>query len=253
MMNPAEVDNIARAEESLWWFQGMREISFALLDPLLRSGQVARVLEGGAGTGYFAEQFASRYGVAVVTLDLDARAVAFCRQRTGVFPVRGNVVALPFRNESFDLVLLLDVLAHTRPGEDAQVLHQCQRVLRPGGYLFVRAAAHRVFRSRHSQFIWEHQRYSARQLRRLAEQANMRLKRMTYANCLLSPVALVKFRIWEPLTRAQPRSGLRPLPWGIEGLARWALHLEAEWIRRGRNLPAGLSLLLLAEKPAAQS
>ena len=53
-MNPAEFPNIARAERDFWWYRGMREVMFRLLDqaPLPRE---ARVLEAGCGTGYFSK------------------------------------------------------------------------------------------------------------------------------------------------------------------------------------------------------
>ena len=32
-MNPAEFANIRQSEESFWWYRGMREILFGMLDP----------------------------------------------------------------------------------------------------------------------------------------------------------------------------------------------------------------------------
>ena len=38
--------------------------------------------------------------------------------------------------------------------------------------------------------------------------------RCSYANSLLMPVALAKFRLWEPLMRKAPASGVQPVaPW----------------------------------------
>ena len=58
-MNPREMANIAKAEESLWWYRGMRGLTFALLDPLMPG--IGRVLEAGCGTGHFAAAFQKRY------------------------------------------------------------------------------------------------------------------------------------------------------------------------------------------------
>ncbi|HXG34675.1 MAG TPA: class I SAM-dependent methyltransferase [Bryobacteraceae bacterium] len=250
-MNPAEIANIARTEERLWWFRGMREIAFAFLDPLFRRGGIERVFEGGSGTGYFAAVVAARYGVPVVAADLDAHGARMAARRQGVAAVQANLLSLPFPNAGFDLVLLMDVLAHFGEGDDLRALRETARLLRPGGHLLLRTAALKIFRSRHSEFVWERQRFSARRLRRLACDAGLRAERLTYSNCLLSPLALLKFRVWEPLARAAPASGLRPLPGPLEALFYAALRTEAAWIRSGRTFPFGQSLWLLAQRPAA--
>lgn len=249
MINPAEIDNIARSEERLWWFRGMREITVALLDRLMTRGRPVRVLEGGCGTGQFAEAVARRYGVTVIAADLDPQAARICRDRPGVIALRSNLLALPLESARFDLVVTLDALVHLRPGEDEAAIRECARVLRPGGALLLRAAALRLFRSRHSEFVWERQRFTPRRLRELAASAGLRVERLTFANFLLSPASLLRFRVWEPLFQRTPQSGLQPLPWPLEAVFYRALWLERAWLARGRNLPFGQTLFLVARKP----
>lgn len=249
MINPEEIANIALAEEEMWWFRGMRRIAFALLDPVVRRGDIHCAFEGGCGTGHFAATVASRYGMPLFAVDLDERAVRICQSRTGVECVQATLSAIPFANARFDLVLLMDVLAHFQPGEDLIAFREAVRLLRPGGWLLLRTSALQIFRSRHSEFVWERQRYSAGQLRLLGGQAGLTIQRLTYANSLLSPIALVKFRVWEPLTRAQPSSGLVALPKPVEHTFYKALELESRLISKGINFPVGQSLYLLARKP----
>ena len=52
MMNPAEFANIAKAENDFWWYRGMRQIMYGLLDPVARDRKFGRVLEAGCGTGF---------------------------------------------------------------------------------------------------------------------------------------------------------------------------------------------------------
>ena len=140
MINPEEIGNIAGHEESLWWFRGMRHIAFRLLDPVVQGNQIRRVFEGGCGTGHFASLVSQRYQLPVFGVDLDPSAVRLCRQRPGVECARGNLSALPFSASSFDLVLAMDVLAHFREGEDSRPFRELLRILRPGGFLFLRRA-----------------------------------------------------------------------------------------------------------------
>jgi SAM-dependent methyltransferase len=248
MINPDEIANIAAAEEQMWWFRGMRRIAFSLLDSILANGGVARGFEGGCGTGHFASGVAGRYGMRLFAADLDPQAVRICQTRSGVECVRANLLALPYRSASFDLVLLMDVLAHFKEGEDLDALRESTRLLRPGGYLLLRTSALTVLRSRHSEYVWERQRFSAGRLRALAVKAGLAVQRLTYANSLLCPLALIKFRLWEPLTRRRPSTGLVSLPKAIDSILYGALSVEKALIASGINFPFGQSLYLLARR-----
>jgi hypothetical protein len=85
-------------------------------------------------------------------------------------------------------------------------------------------------------------------LRRLALGEGVEIHRLCYANFLLSPLALLKFRVWEPLTRQAPASGIAPLAAPLERCFYGALQLESALIGRGFDAPFGQSLYLLARK-----
>jgi hypothetical protein len=80
--------------------------------------------------------------------------------------------------------------------------------------------------------------------------AGIRNLRCTYANSLLLPVALAKFRLWEPLLHKPPASGIDCLPPWLDRLLYLPLALEAAWLGAGLNLPAGQSLIFIGEKTA---
>ena len=98
-------------------------------------------------------------------------------------------------------------------------------------------------------FAHERQRFTRSRLAQAAERAGFRVERLTFANSLLLPAALLKFRVWEPLTRQKPASGVGPTaPW-LDRMLYRPLKMEARWIGRGVNLPVGQSLLMIAGKP----
>lgn len=247
-MNPAEFANIAKSENDFWWYRGMRTIFFRFVEPHLEGRRVRRVLEAGCGTGYFSRLLQAERLMSVVPIDLGWEGLRHARSMGVERLAQANALALPFPADTFDLTLSLDVMPHFQPGDEQHAVDELARVTTPGGLVVIRTAALNLLRSRHSEFVFERQRYTRGQLVELATRAGVRALRCTYANALLMPVALVKFRIWEPLTQQEPSSGVEAVaPW-LDRILHSALAAEASWIGSGRNFPIGQSLLFIGEK-----
>ncbi len=247
-MNPAEFANIALSERDFWWYRGMREILFRMLDPYLAGRTIARGLEAGCGTGYFSLLLQKERRLPVIPADISWEGLRYAREMGVERPVEADIMDLPFAGGSFDLLLSIDVLAHLKPGEEHRAFGEFARVLRPGGLFVLRTSALDILRSRHSQFAFERQRFTRRRLMGSVVATGIRVLRCSYANSLLLPAAFFKFRIWEPLLRRPPASGVQPVaPW-LDRIFHGALALEAAWIGAGRNFPIGQSLVLIGEK-----
>lgn len=248
MMNPAEFANIAKAENDFWWYRGMRHIMFGLLDPVARQRKFGRVLEAGCGTGHFAKELADRYHWPMVPLDLGWEGLEYGKGLGISNLTQGDIQSLPYRDQVFDAVVSMDVIVHMPLGDEGKPMAEFRRVLRPGGFLALRASALNILRSHHSIHAMERQRFTRSRLTQLAEKNGFKVLRCTYANSLLLPVALFKFRIVEPLLGGRPESGVRPVaPW-LDRLLLGPLQAEARLIPAGVNLPLGQSLILLAER-----
>jgi len=247
-MNPAEFANIAQSERDFWWYRGMRDILFRMLDPLLGGRKPSRVLEAGCGTGYLSALLQTERGWPMVPLDLASEGLRYTRQLGLREPVQADILRLPFAAASFDLALSMDVFVHLERGDERHAAAELARVLRPGGLAVVRAAAFDFLRSRHSEFVFERQRFTRAGLRKAFAAAGLRVVRSTYANTLLSPVALAKFRLWEPLTTQNASSGVEPVaPWLNRALGA-PLAFEAACIGAGLNFPFGQSIVIIGEK-----
>lgn len=248
MMNPAEFANIAQSEQNFWWYRGMRRITFAVLDPVVRRRPIRDVLEAGCGTGHFSVQLAERYGWHMHSLDLGWGGLAFGKQLGAPRMVQADICRLPYRSESFDAVVSMDVIVHLPCGREVEPLAEFARVLRPGGLLALRVSALDILRSNHSAWAEERQRFTRGRIVGAVRAQGLKVLRATYANALLMPVALAKFRVWEPLSKSPPSSGVEPVaPW-LDRLLYAPLALEAAWLGAGGAFPAGQSILLLAEK-----
>lgn len=248
MMNPAEFANIAQSEDSFWWYRGMRKIMFGLLDPMSKGARWSRVLEAGAGTGHFAKALTGRYGWNVFPMDLGREGLAHAAQLGCERLAQADIQWLPYAAGSFDAVVSMDVLVHLPRGEEHRPLKEFARVLKPAGLLILRVSALDILRSRHSQFAHERQRFTRERLRQAVEREGFEVIRCTYANALLLPVALLKFRVIEPFTQAALASGVTAVAGWLDRLLYAPLAAEAELIGRGVNLPLGQSLVLMARR-----
>ena len=247
-MNPAEFANIARSEQRFWWYRGMNAILFRLLDPVARARTFGAVLEAGCGTGYLATLLEQRYRWRMFPVDLGWQGLQFGKSLGLRRLAQADIAQLPFAAASFDAVVSMDVIVHFPRGEEHRAMSELVRVLAPGGLLALRVSALDILRSRHSMFAHEKQRFTRSRLLQLAESCGIDVERCTYANSLLMPVALAKFRLWEPLTRQAPSSGVEPVGPMLDRMLYAPLAAEAACINAGLNFPIGQSLVLLGYK-----
>lgn len=106
----------------------------------LRDWSGTKVLDIGCGDGRVAEGFA-RSGALVMGLEVSLDRVATLARRLvsefrepSFHLVAGDGCQLPFSDESFEVVILCDVLEHVK--DPIQVLAEATRVLRPGGLIY---------------------------------------------------------------------------------------------------------------------
>jgi SAM-dependent methyltransferase len=95
------------------------------------------VLDAGCGVGYGSAFLAER-AQRVVGVDRSAEAIRHARVRYAAHNVEfveANLVALPFEDESFDVVCAFETIEHLE--DQPAFLRECARVLRPAGTLFV--------------------------------------------------------------------------------------------------------------------
>jgi SAM-dependent methyltransferase len=233
-------------EQSHFWYRGMRQISAALLgDALTRPGQ--RILDAGCGTGGFLRwaldsgSFASASGI-----DIGSAAVELARERVPEADLRtGPLRSLPFDDGSFDLVVTNDVLQHIPEDDVADSLRELHRVLSAGGLLFLRTNGSKTLRRERDDW----RAYDRATLARELEAAGFRLRRLTYANTVLS--AWGAFRGRAPKAPSESQDGIPsslPNP-AVSAIGGLLLSGEAHWLKPpGRTLPSGHTLFALAER-----
>ena len=245
-MEREQYELMFRQEERHWWYLGMRRISEALLErylPPCEGGR--RILDAGCGSGG-TTRWLEQYGC-VTGLDLMPEALELAQQRGVERLVRGSVEAIPFRNETFDLVTSFDVLYHLAVGDDLAALAELKRVLKPGGSLLMRVAAYNWIRGAHDTATHTRHRYTRGELVEKLRRTGFEVLRSSYANFSLFPLAPAK-RLFERSEPTGPADLWQP-PGPLNSLLAELLSLEAGPIAR-RGLPVGLSVVAVARNPA---
>ncbi|MBI3940576.1 MAG: class I SAM-dependent methyltransferase [Acidobacteria bacterium] len=247
-MRDQDLEYTYELEEDFWWFQGMRAVTLGWIGHL----RPRLVLDAGCGTGFHLQWLRQKLGASsVMGIDLSETALRFARSRDAAAPLaRASVAHLPFAGESFDLVTSFDVISQIPPQIVSAALWEFGRVLRAGGYFFVRVPAARWLYSSHDEELQTYARYSLPELVKLLSAAGFTVVRSSYANYFLFPVALVR-RILKRLGLSSG-SDVRPFPKPLlllEPVFLWALRQEARLLADGgRQFPFGLSAIALARK-----
>ncbi|MGC9329031.1 MAG: class I SAM-dependent DNA methyltransferase, partial [Candidatus Hinthialibacter sp.] len=211
-----------------------------------------RILEFGCGTGLTLAALSP--DAEVFGMDASPKALEYCRKRelTRLHLIDTNKPlpeANPF-HESFDLILLLDVLEHL--DDEIAVLQSLRSWLRPGGALIAAVPAFSWLWSGEDAVSHHRRRYTQKSLRRTLHSAGFRTIRDTYFNFFLFPLqagVIFANRIFRPRTLHQ--SNLTPLPFGLNSLLTCIMASERH-VLKYVNLPVGGSVLSIAE-PSSHS
>lgn len=234
----------ARVQATHWWFAGRRRIIGALLERALAgAGDERRILDVGCGTGANLDELA-RFG-RVEGVDPDPAAVEFAGRAGGPPITQAGGDDLPFPDEAFDVVTLLDVIEHAP--DDTVVLREAARVLRPDGVMLLTVPAYTWMWGAQDVISHHHRRYTAPRLRTSLGRAALKVERTTYFNTLLFP-PIAAVRLLRRL-RPAPEDVRSDFEMGVPGPANrllgQAFALEAPVVSRVR-LPFGVSLAAVA-------
>jgi SAM-dependent methyltransferase len=243
-------------EDKHWWFAGRTWSLLNILDRMVLADGTKQVLDIGCGAGNMFHHL-SRYG-SVVGVDNNAKPLSVARER-GYEVQEGTAEDLPLDDESFDLVSLLDTVEHC--DDDMAVLRECYRVCKPGGHLVITVPAFMWLWS-HNDVLNDHKRrYTAGELEDKLKRVGFRVERMTYNNFLLFPMAagLILMRRG---TEQEPELGsphfddesyqveMEPAPPVMNAILKSVTWTESQ-VLRWVNLPAGTSIICIAQRPPA--
>lgn len=245
-MEIEEYERMFRAEDSHWWYRGMQAITLSVLKKHLPIQTNLKILDAGCGTGGAMSTYLGNLGT-VTGFDLSPVALAFAQKRDQTRLAQASVSQIPFPAETFELVTSFDVLYERAVSDDGSALAEIRRVLRPGGFLFLRLPAYNWLRGQHDATIHTARRYTTHQVKSQLEKTGFKCLYLSYANTFLFPLAAAK-RLLERFFPPQPGTSDLSLETGLlASMLEHILTLEAALLTQSA-LPFGLSVIALGEK-----
>jgi ubiquinone/menaquinone biosynthesis C-methylase UbiE len=249
---PQELTPQQLEEDSHWWFASRTRALLTMLDSCV-PGNALNVLDVGCGAGNMIHHL-SRYGK-VVGIDNNPIPLKIAHER-GYDARLASAEDMPFDDESFALVTALDVVEHCE--EDLQILRECHRVCTPGGLVAVTVPAFQWLWSNNDVINDHKRRYSASELGAKLTEAGLAIKRMTYNNFFIFPLAapliIARRRTEQEPELATPSSNeeayqveMEPASPPANAVLTAVGWLEAAALRFA-SFPFGTSIICIAQK-----
>jgi ubiquinone/menaquinone biosynthesis C-methylase UbiE len=212
-------------EDNHWWYVARRK----LIEPYLFKG---KILEVGCGTGGNIRYFKKK-GIRIQGVDISGDVGA---------TIVADAEKLPFENNYFDQVLILDVLEHVT--DDKKALKEALRVVKPGGLVIITVPNYKWMWSKWDEELGHKRRYEVKQLIKLIDDIGFIRKDMfCYFSFLLVSVYIYR-KIKEKINKEIYNSDFKENIFGLGLLA----NVERMMIKLGFRPPFGLSSMWILTK-----
>ena len=241
---------LAQLEGGNFWFRARNDLIIWALTTWFPDAR--DVLEVGCGTGFVLRGIHAALPTAQLTgSEIFSAGLDFAAERLPAARFyQMDATHIPFRDE-FDVIGAFDVLEHIE--DDAAVIAEVGRALRPGGGFLISVPQHPALWSRQDVNAFHVRRYTAQEIRRKLEAAGFEIVRMTSFVSLLLPLMFAsRLRMRDRGAGAEGEfEAIETVrqPRALDLVFRPVMAIERALIRLGVSFPAGGSLLVVARKP----
>ena len=248
-MNDEEIKRMAEFEEKYWWFLGRQRIIVSILERQSKLKSDSKILDVGCGTG--GTTLALRKFGLVYGTDSSLSALKYSNQRGLDKVLKSSVYDLPFKDETFDLITILDSLEHIE--DDLRVLKELKRILKKDGILFIAVPAFQFLWSEHDVALSHFRRYNSKSLKTVVKQAGLQDTWSSYIISFLFPLIAI-YRIVSRVKRnkSNPKPTLVQLPSFINSMFQKILFFEGRIVQKA-SMPFGLSLICISKISSSES
>ena len=241
--------NIHEVEEKLWWYVALRESILHEVEKISSKVLQPSICDVGCGTGSTME-FLQEKKYDVQGVDISSISLIYCMERGLKKVLQGSIVDLPLPKDSFDIVLVIDVLCMLEDVERLNAIQALKRVLRSGGELIINEPAFKWLRSQHDLSCRLKKRFRKKECIALLTAQGFEIKQASYRVCFLFPL-IASVRLIKKFTflfTLFPKSDMKTPSKLINWLSLTIQRCENILIKQGYNLPFGSSVFLIARK-----
>ena len=229
-----------------WWTVGMRATAHTILGN--NTSTNGTILEVGCGNGAYLCELSEKYiSGTTIGMDINTQALGHAKNIENIQGslLQGNFHHLPLATNSVALSVGLDAFDQTHANLKI-ALSEIFRTLIKDGLLLIRVSAHPWLLGQHDQSFGTGRRYTKNEICEGITKAGFQIERFTYANSImLLPAIITRMAINLRLVAVENQF---ETPNILNLLLTKILLLEASLLKL-INLPAGLSIYILARKP----
>lgn len=179
-------DEFNDIEHRHWWFVGRRRTFLHLMASYLERMEAPRILDVGCGTGANMEGFAG-FGD-LFGMDVSMAAIKYARHK-GCSLFQADVMRIPFKNDSFDVITAFDVIEHIE--DDLAALKEICRACKIGGITVFAVPAFEFLWGEHDELAHHLRRYTRKKLEALVLESGFEIEKISYNNSFLFPIGVV--------------------------------------------------------------
>lgn len=235
-------------EDSSFWF---RHRNACILDVVGRYPPGGPIVDIGGGNGFVARGLEQR-GFPTILVEPGRAGIENARRRGLKRLVCAAFADAGFAPGSLHAAGMFDVLEHI--ADAVGFLRELSQAMRPGAPLYLTVPAYQSLWSLEDDVGGHHVRYTLSRLRQTVRGGGFEPIYGTYFFALLPlPILLVRtipyrFGARREIEREKVEATLKPRDSILTRLLDRVLESEAGWLRRGRRLPFGGSILLVAKR-----
>jgi len=243
-MEKKSYDYLLENQERHWWNVGKDDCIVQFVKRMTKGRVTPKILEIGSSYGVLSRKL-SDFSKCFAT-DISFEVIRCGGYKPALCCDGGG---LPFKNESFDIVIAVDVLEHL--ADDIHCLKEISRVLMPGGDSLILVPAFPFLWSDMDEQDCHYRRYTRTSLKSaLSSVTVLRIIRITYFNTFMFlPIALIRItqRLLKRFNKNIETEGMSVPPSWFNIILKYIFVLEARLVFHC-NFPFGVSLISIIQK-----
>lgn len=242
-MDEAVYQNHYEVQEKHWWFKAKKQIIMSMIRQYANLSSTKKVLDAGCGTGLMLNELKAIGEVS--GMDFSDDAIQFSQKKFAGVIKKGELPSnIPYANNSFDLLIALDVVEHIE--DDVGALTALRNLLTPQGLAVLTVPAYMFLWSDHDVVNQHKRRYTLSEFETKIKKAGFKIEKISYYNTFLFLPAFLVRTVNKLLNR---HSGTdTDLPGKLTNFILFKIFNLEKFFLKYINFPFGVSVIAVVRK-----